>query len=132
MPENKDLLTAREFAGLAGVKPATVTSWLRSGKLEGTKVGGKWMISRSQLENLNAKTPAAAAPSRTASRPSPQEDSARLYSISEFAAMTYLTELGVQRWLKAGRLKGQVDSAGNWKVEASSLRLPHLKHLLRD
>ncbi len=136
MPEDKDLLTAKEFARLAGVKPGTITKWLRSGKLEGTKSGGRWMIPRSQLANLTAKTQPEPEPSRPSSGQtdgqSAGQDGARLYSIEEFAAMTYLTELGVERWIKAERLIGRLDSSGNWKVDSSSLRLPHIKHLLRD
>ena len=132
MPEDKDLLTAKEFASLAGVKPGTITNWIRSGKLKGTKKGRRWMIPRSQIETLGKKEATAQTAPDAGSKQAGADVESKLYTIAEFAAMTYLTELGVERWLKAGRLKGRIDSSGTLKIEASSLKSPYLKHLLRS
>jgi hypothetical protein len=51
--------------------------------------------------------------------------------VAEFSALTYLTETGVLRWLKSGRLLGENASDGSWTVKAESLELPHLRHLIR-
>ncbi len=56
----------------------------------------------------------------------------KTYSVSEFSAMTYLTDFGVMKWLKKGRLKGAKDANGDWRVDAANLELPGIKRLLRD
>lgn len=51
--DDKLLFTPEEVARLLRVKPVTVHSWLRIGKLRGYKVGGKlWRITREQLEEF--------------------------------------------------------------------------------
>jgi len=55
----------------------------------------------------------------------------KTYSISEFAAMTYLTENGVAEWLKAGRIKGFQKEKGEWRVLESNLRVADISRLLR-
>jgi hypothetical protein len=52
-------------------------------------------------------------------------------SVPEFSAKTYLTEAGVVQWLKNGRLKGTLTPGGEWQVDAASLELPAVKHILR-
>ncbi len=133
MPDDRKLLTAKEFARLAGVKPGTVTNWLRNGRLEGSKSNGRWMIPADQLNKMGSK---ASTESQEKMQDTPsgktQSRETKMYSIAEFAAITYLTELGVERWLKSGRLNGNLDENGTWRVDPSSLQLPHLKHLLRN
>lgn len=49
----KLLFTPEEVARLLRVKPVTVHSWLRTGKLKGHKVGNRlWRITREQLEEF--------------------------------------------------------------------------------
>ena len=130
MGPNEPLLTAKEFASRSGLSVAQVTKMLREKKLNGHKQSGKWMIPASALEH-SGETPSAsskeAAPAQTA-RPSAIASG---MSVSEFSAKTYLTEAGVIKWLKKGRLKGAQTAAGEWQVDAASLELPVVKHLLR-
>jgi hypothetical protein len=53
------------------------------------------------------------------------------YSVSEFAAMTYLTEKGVSEWLKSGKLKGVKTESGEWRVLESNLQVPSISRLVR-
>jgi excisionase family DNA binding protein len=55
----------------------------------------------------------------------------KTYSVSEFAAMTYLTEKGVSEWLKSGKLKGVKTEGGEWRVLASNLQVPSISRLVR-
>ena len=132
MGPNEPLLTTKEFASRSGLSVAQVTKMLREKKLSGQKQSGKWMIPASALENSGETPPPAsskkAAPAQTA-RPSA---TAPGMSVSEFSAKTYLTEAGVIKWLKKGRLKGAKTGAGEWQVDAASLELPAVKHLLRS
>ena len=45
--------------------------------------------------------------------------------------MTYLTEKGVNDWLKQGKLNGEKNEKGDWLVDAASLQLPFMKKLIR-
>ena len=67
----------------------------------------------------------AAEPKKTTTR------SKKTFSVAEFSEMTYLTEKGVNEWLKQRRLKGEKDEKGNWLVDSASLQLPFLKKLIR-
>jgi hypothetical protein len=60
-----------------------------------------------------------------------KEAGEKAYSVSEFSAMTYLTDFGVTDWLRKGRLHGVKDKTGAWQVDASNLELPIIKRLLR-
>jgi len=78
------------------------------------------------VQNVPTPGPAPAAP------PAPE---ARLeektYTIPEFAAMTYLTEKGVEEWLRAGRIKGVQTASGEWQVLDGNLQVPDINRLLR-
>jgi excisionase family DNA binding protein len=70
--------------------------------------------------------PAAAAPPEPEARPAE-----KTYTISEFAALTYLTEKGVDEWLKTGRIKGVQTESGEWRVLDSNLQAPDIGRLIR-
>lgn len=55
----------------------------------------------------------------------------KMYTVAEFAGMTYLTEFGVKEWLKQGRLTGQQFTGGEWKIAAANLEAPDVKRLVR-
>ncbi len=55
----------------------------------------------------------------------------KTYSVSEFAAMTYLTEKGVSEWLRIGRLQGIQRENGELHVSASNLQVPGISRLVR-
>jgi Helix-turn-helix domain len=131
-----NFLTSQEFALRAGVSAGTVAKWLRNGAIKGRKNGGKWAISPDELSKVTAsrQTPTAPAPARApASKPQAATASpaAKSYSIQEFSEMTYLTDFGVRKWLKEGRLEKTVDAQGNDRVDACNLENPHVKRLLR-
>lgn len=44
-----EYLTAEQVADAIGVTRRTVYDWLRTGKLKGKKIGGKWLIKRIDL-----------------------------------------------------------------------------------
>jgi len=71
-------------------------------------------------------------PVQVAVAPEPEARSEeKTYTISEFAAMTYLTELGVAEWLKTGRIKGVQNDNGEWRVLDCNLQAPDISRLLR-
>ena len=131
MGQNETLLTTKEFASRSGLPVTQVTKMLREKKLKGQKKSGKWMIPASALKTAGAspqpEKAAKAAPPRAAQ---PSAGGPGL-SVSEFSAKTFLTEAGVVQWLKKGRLKGTQAAGGEWRVDAVSLELPAVKHLLR-
>lgn len=55
----------------------------------------------------------------------------KTFTISEFAAMTFLTEKGVGEWLKSGRLKGVQTESGEWRILESNIQSAHISRLLR-
>ena len=63
----------------------------------------------------------------------PKDPSAeKTYSVSEFAAMTYLTEKGVSEWLKSRQTAGESrPESGEWRVLASNLQVPYISRLVR-
>jgi hypothetical protein len=80
-------------------------------------------------EPVRAVVPPEPAP---AAPPQPKVRSAeKTFTISEFAAMTYLTEKGVGEWLKSGRLKGVQTESGEWQVLESNIQSADISRLLR-
>jgi hypothetical protein len=136
--ETENLLTTKEFSERSGKPMATVQKWLRTGKLNGTKIGNRWYIAPSELSRPAADG-GASAPTARQDTTAPQKavpevgntQAARRYTVTEFSALTYLTETGVRRWLQSGRLIGERASDGSWTVNGESLDLPHLRHLIR-
>ena len=131
---NKPIST-REFAQKAGVSASTVSKWLRSGKIRGQKKNGRWSVSPEELSKVAPPVkPVAAAPKdRTGaeSKFASLKPGGTVFTIEQFSAMTYLTDFGVRKWLKEGRLRGAVDPSGNPGVDASNLDDPMIKRLLR-
>ena len=127
-------LSTREFAEKAGVSPSTVSKWLRSGKIEGQKKNRRWLVSADELSKVLPgpdRTTSSAPKSEVQPNSSTPTASGKVIPVEQFSAMTYLTEFGVQKWLKAGRLVGGVDAAGKPGVDAVNLELPLIKRLLR-
>lgn len=152
-------MTTSEFAKAAGVSAASISKLIRDGKLKARKEGGKWQIPQSQLRSevvralqkppkadkskagRHPSTPAssvspgpgpAAHDAAPAAPPEPETRSQeKTYTISEFAAMTYLTEKGVSEWLKSGRIKGVQKPNGEWRVFDRNLQVPDVSRLLR-
>ncbi len=148
MGQNDTLLTTKEFASRSGLTVSQVTKMLRDKKIKGRKQAGKWMIPASQLPSTPSPAPPAkkkkASPAKTKkalpaktkkaapAKPAAKPGSASTYSVNEFSAMTYLTETGVIKWLKQGRLQGTQTANNEWQIDAASLDLPSIKHLLRS
>ncbi len=128
-------ISTRIFAQKAGVSVSTVSKWLRSGKIRGQKKNGKWSVSPEELSKVPPRgKPVAASPAdRTGAEPksAPLKPGDTVFSIEQFSAMTYLTDFGVRKWLKQGRLRGAVDPSGNPGVDPSNLDDPMIKRLLR-
>ncbi len=132
MGQQDNLLTAKEFAAQSGLTVNQVTKMLRAEKIKGQKQSGKWMIPASELTSSDSQPPAAKPAQAPAPKPAPSPGASQTYSVPEFSAKTYLTETGVLRWLKQGRLQGNQTSDGQWQVDAASLELPAVQHLLRS
>ena len=152
MDKDNQVLTTREFASRAGLQASKVSKLIREGKIEAEKKSGKWLIHPNQLQTKTVQgsdkggkpTPkkkaikaphkkAATSATKSVSTAKRIENSAgRAYTVSEFVEMTYLTELGVERWLKQGRLTGQQNEKGDWLVDAANLQVPDVKRLVRD
>ncbi len=137
MTDPKEILTSQKFAERAGVSAATVSKWLRSGKVKGVKQSGKWMISADQLKSVaptrHLQPSTASEPPKPAVAPVTAKPAAsrRSYSIEEFSAITYLTTFGVERFLKEGRLTGRKDESGKWSVDHANLERPDIQRLTR-
>ncbi len=136
MSSSKDSLTTTEFAKMAGVSTSTVSKWLRAKKITGTKKGGKWLIAADEIAKVSAAPPAkkAAAPQKTkpaADKPAKPKSGAKSFTIKEFSDLTYLTEYGVEKWIKEGRLVAAQDASGQPRVDASNLEHPAVKRLVR-
>jgi len=136
MSSSKDSLTTTEFAKKAGVSTSTVSKWLRTHKIVGEKKGGKWFIAASEIDKITGtSTPKASAAPQTKKRPaavpSRPKTGAKSYSIKEFSDLTYLTEYGVEKWLKEGRLIPAEDASGQPRVDAANLEQPAVKRLVR-
>lgn len=127
MGEEGSALTTRQYSDRTGLSLSAISKLIRQGKLEGYKRAGKWLIPANQLQS---PSPAASLPQTEPAQPitAPNESD---YSVIEFSRMTYLTEFGVMEWLKKGKLNGRRQADGCWRVNASNLGLPGLKHLLR-
>ena len=154
MAKQDQFLTTGEFASKIGLSTSTVSKLIREGKISAEKKSGKWMISPDQLKTeaveelrKSGKKPAGKKAVKSASKktasgkpasakkeaPAKLKNTAdKTYTIAEFASLTYLTEFGVQRWLKDGRLSGRQAPGGEWRIEAVNLDAPALKHLVRD
>jgi hypothetical protein len=62
---------------------------------------------------------------------SPPKAGAKSLSLPDFSRLTYLTDYGVEEYLKTGRLRGSKDAQGNWRIDADNLDDPRIKHLIR-
>jgi hypothetical protein len=153
MARQNQFLTSGEFASKAGIPTTSVTKLIKDGKIKAEKKSGKWKISADQLKApalkdlskpgkkaAGKKSVKPAKKTAAAQKPTPaQKDkpakakptAGKMYTVAEFAGMTYLTEFGVRQWLKQGRLTGQQAAGGEWKVDAASLELPAVKRLVR-
>ncbi|MBT8371730.1 MAG: helix-turn-helix domain-containing protein, partial [Deltaproteobacteria bacterium] len=123
-----------------------VSKLIREGKIKAEKKSGKWMISRSQLKansvqefskitrppnKIKATTAAKNSAEPKKNKSTKGKPAAKSYSLSDFADMTYLTQNGVKEWLKQGRLIGQQNNAGEWRIEPANLDVPDVKRLVR-
>ena len=141
MSGSKDSLTTQQFAMQAGVSASTVSKWIRSKKIKGEKRDGKWLIPAAEISKIStapsptntsgnsAAVPRENKPSK-ASSPTPIAG-AKSYSIKEFSDLTYLTEFGVEKWLREGRLIPANDGSDQPRVDASNLDRPTVKRLVR-
>ena len=132
MGTNDTLLTTKEFASRSGLTASQITKMLREKKLKGRKQSGKWMIPESQLPGKTGSPSPSKSKKASPAKGSPKAATTSAYTVTEFSAMTYLTESGVVQWLKLGRLKGAQTPGGEWQVDAASLALPGIQHLLRS
>jgi len=153
MATNDQFLTTGEFASQAKISTSTVTKMIKEGKIKAEKKSGKWRIAADQLDaeavkdlkkpgkSTARKKTAAPAEKKAAveessapkkEKPIAEKQAAsKTYSLAEFVGMTYLTETGVRRWLKEGRLTGRQGAGGEWEIDADNLERPDVKHLVR-
>ena len=159
MAKKSKMRTTSEFSKLSGISVSTLNKWIREKKIKGEKQSGRWMIGEDQLKSKAVQTfgssqsakgtaggkkksakPAkklvaiAKKPLKTAKPgkfPQKSSTAVKTYSVEEFSAITYLTDFGVRKFLKLGRLKGEIDAGGTWKVFAENLLDPMIKHLVR-
>ncbi|MBW2408886.1 MAG: helix-turn-helix domain-containing protein [Deltaproteobacteria bacterium] len=152
MAKKSELLTSSEFSSKAGISASTVSKLIRDGKIKAVKKSGKWMIDPGQLKAkaiIKAtkkskpsaqKKPAKSAPQKVTAKSkkssAPKAATPALaqktFTVAEFAEMTYLTEKGVNEWLKTGLLSGQQDDKGTWQIDSANLDAPNVKRLIRD
>lgn len=126
-------LSTKQFSTITGLPVATVTKMLRTGQIIGNKSSGRWVIPKDQLPSKTDGSEETVSFVSTTEKTRAIKASYKSdYSIREFCKITYLTEFGIEKWLKNGKIKGYRDNEGNWRVDADSLNLPTLKHLLRN
>jgi excisionase family DNA binding protein len=141
MSGSKDSLTTQQFAKKAGVSASTVSKWIRTKKIKGEKKDGKWLIPAAEISKISTApspktTPGNAAAALQGNKPSEAPSpapkaGAKSYSIKEFSELTYLTEFGVEKWLREGRLIPANDGSGQPRVDACNLDRPTVKRLVR-
>lgn len=160
MAKKSKMLPTSEFSQMSGISVSTLNKWIRDKKIKAKKQSGKWMIGEDQLKAEAVQNYRAAKPAKTATgakKKTAKSDKklvaaakkskqkveklekataepaigGKAYTIGEFSALTYLTDFGVREFLKNGRLKGAIDSSGNWQVAAENLMDPLIKHLVR-
>ena len=152
MAKKSELLTSSEFSSKTGISKSKISKMIREGKIKAEKKSGKWMISPDQLnakavrkavkpDQPSPKKKAATSKSKKAPSTAKKSTAATVesaagtkksFSIAEFVQMTYLTEKGVSEWLKSGRLAGQQNDKGEWRIEAANLEKPDVKRLVRE
>lgn len=142
MPQKSKKLTTKEFADRTGLSAATVSQYIRDGKIDGKKESGRWMISESELGRFKKDpvgggepktSPAAkAAPVETKpeKKPAPAAGG-KTYTVEEFSRLTFLTPSGVLKYLKEGILTGTPGADGQWQISADNLRSERIRHLVR-
>ncbi|MGD8835074.1 MAG: helix-turn-helix domain-containing protein [Desulfobacteraceae bacterium] len=130
--------TTQQFAKKSGVCASTVSKWLRADKISGQKKNGKWMIPTSEISKIpsfkaGSTSKSSMAPSTPGIKKETETNSgSKHFTIQEFSALTYLTEFGVEKWLKEGRLIPADDRTGNpMMVASSNLEAPDIKRLMR-
>lgn len=133
MVDNGRTLTTGEFSQTTGIAVSTITKMLRQGRIRGEKRGGKWAIYKDELQNTAVVTKtvqdkSSASPGPLFDTPPPSE---KAYDVETFAQLTYLTEKGIRRWLKAGRLSGSTGTGGRVRVNAANLERAEFQHLVR-
>lgn len=139
MTQFEKLLSTQTFAKKAGVSAGTVSKWLRSGKIKGMKQSGKWMIDAGELNAIggdqfldpkkqSSGKKAAAKPKAATPK---AKFSGKTFTVEEFNAMTYLTEFGILKWVKQGKLSSTRDESGQLRIDASNLEKASIKHLIR-
>ncbi len=127
-------LSTRQYSELSGIPIASVTKLLRQGKIKGDKFKGKWLISESEIkkDDFSRKTRDKTTKSALPANRQPKTAKQQYYSIEQFSEMTYLTPVGVLKWLKNGRLTGKFDEGGTWKVDSRNLESACMKNLIRN
>jgi hypothetical protein len=104
---------------------------LQAKAVQGSDKGGKPTPKKKAIKAPHKK--AATRATKSVSTAKGLEDTAgRAYTVSEFVEITYLTEFGVERWLKQGRLTGQQNEKGDWLIDTANLQVPDVKRLVRD
>lgn len=148
MAQKSSVLSTREFSDMTGISISSVTRLVREGKIKGVKKSGKWLIDKGELNAETVKSLSKTtrppedpgAGGRVPRTPTalgmkknqhPSKSSARTYSVAEFSDLTYLTEKGVEEFLKSGRLQGARDDKGNWRVDHENLKNSNIRHLIR-
>lgn len=141
-------LSTREFSDMTGIPVSAVSRMVREGKINGIKVSGKWLIdpdalkakdieALSRIKNKQRTHQGAGQVSTVPKVPGEEKANhvpkraGKTYSVSEFSGLTYLTEKGVEDFLKTGRLQGVKDDRGNWRVAHENLKKSSIRHLIR-
>lgn len=125
------VISTQEFAKKAGVSASTVSKWIRAGKVEGTKQGGKWMLCEDQLEKVAPLSTSSQKTIKSTVDVERKKSNSKGYTTEEFSNITYLTPFGVERYLKEGKLIGNKNASGQWEVDASNIEKKEFKHLIR-
>ena len=128
-PSKKPKTKAAAKAKKATASPKKTKAAAKKTAAPKKKAGAPAKKTAAPKKRAAATTSKAAAPKKPAAAKPPK--ALKSFSVSEFAAMTYLTDFGVRKFLQNGQLKGEIDSEGTWRVYAENLLDPLIKHLVR-
>jgi excisionase family DNA binding protein len=74
MADPDERLTLAQVADLLGLNPSTIRLWVNEQRLSAERVGRRWMVRRSDLEQMLAEQPRLGHPKRRGATPRPARE----------------------------------------------------------
>ena len=113
-------MRSRDLQLLLGIRPTTVTSWLRQGAIPGYLVHHSWIAFRPEVRAWMESTANWPIPAR-APDPDPLDAYGDVLDVGDVSELLRVSRQCVTGWLRAGFLGGQIDR-GRWQVEKTAVQ----------